>query len=275
MRNLAPDFLKASLLILALASFHARAQNAKPPASAASAPAQDPTSRPTSQPTDDAVKVLHPFEDVTVILNRDQPRESRVEIKGFTCLDSGWLEQVACGPASREHESLVVIKARPSQIHAALLTAGFESGKPGRWTYDNDKLGAIDPTGEKVDILVRYVDKTGKTVEHEIGKWIRGQVTEKDPGKPFPREPFVFGGSAIAKNTPDMAPAGAKDAGEHYVADMTGSVIGLVTFGDEMIGFSRVMADQESVQEPAWEANTETLPPVETPVTVIIRKWKD
>jgi hypothetical protein len=63
--------------------------------------------------------------------------------------------------------------------------------------------------------------------------------------------------------------------GEHYVADMTGSIIGLVTFGDETIGFSRVLSDQESVQEPVWEAATEHLPEPATPVTIIVRRWPD
>ena len=45
-------------------------------------------------------------------------------------LELGWLEQVACAPATREHESLVVVNAKPSHIHAALLMAGFEPGTP-------------------------------------------------------------------------------------------------------------------------------------------------
>jgi hypothetical protein len=174
---------------------------------------------------------------------------------------------VACAPATREHESLMVVKAKPSNVHAALLMAGFEPGKPGRWTYENNKFGAIDPTGQRIGLFVRYADKSGAVREHEVGKWMRGQSTRDRPGKPFPNEHWVFAGSAFARNTPDMGP------GEHYVADMTGSVIGLVTFGDETIGFSKVLADQEAVQEPAWEADTEAMPEVGTPVTIIIRKW--
>jgi len=56
---------------------------------------------------------------------------------------------------------------------------------------------------------------------------------------------------------------------------MTGSIIGLVTFGDEMIGFSKVRSDQDAVQEPIWEVNSENVPEMETRVTVIISKWKD
>lgn len=238
--------------------------------------AQQPSSRPaaatapaSTQPLAEGAKVVKPFEGVTVIIDKNTPAESRVEVESMTCLDAGWLEQVACGPASREHESLVVVRPKPSQIHAALLMAGFEPGKPGHWTYENQKFSAVNPTGDKVAVLVRYADKAGKTVEHDISKWIRQPGTEHTEPKPFPHEPWVFGGSILERNNPDLGP------GEHYIADLSGSIIGLVTFGDEMIGFSRVLSDQESVQEPVWEANTEALPPVGTPVALIIRKWKE
>ena len=44
--------------------------------------------------------------------------------------NSGWLEQVACMVGTREHESLVVVEAKPSEVHAALLLLGLEPGTP-------------------------------------------------------------------------------------------------------------------------------------------------
>lgn len=41
-----------------------------------------------------------------------------------------WIELIACSPGTQEHESLVVVNARPSHIHLALLTLGLEPGKP-------------------------------------------------------------------------------------------------------------------------------------------------
>jgi hypothetical protein len=55
---------------------------------------------------------------------------------------------------------------------------------------------------------------------------------------------------------------------------MSGSIIGLVTFGDEVIGFSDVRSDQESVQSLIWEVNTEAVPPPNTAVTIVISAWK-
>ncbi len=204
--------------------------------------------------------VLRPFAGIVVRLD-----EATVEVQAWTCLEAGWLEQVACSPNSREHESLVVVKAPPSEIHAALLLAGFEPGSPGTWSYVDDALQFTQPTGARLDVLVRYENAVGETIQESMSDWIQDHRGQHG----FPDEPWVFGGSAFETNLPWMGP------GEHYVADMTGSIIGLVTFGDEVIGFSRVIADQEAVQPPAWEVRTDHVPPVGTEVTLILRRAVD
>ncbi|MEE8154125.1 MAG: YdjY domain-containing protein [Phycisphaerales bacterium] len=201
--------------------------------------------------------VLNPFDDIVVF-----PNPAAVEIAAWTCLEAGWLEQIACAPNSREHESLVVVKAKPSEVHAALLLAGFEPGSPGTWSYVDDALHFTQPTGDRLDVLVRYENAAGDTIQEPMSDWIQDHLGQHE----FPDEPWVFGGSAFQKNLPWMGP------GEHYVADMTGSIIGLVTFGDEVIGFSRVIADQETVQPPVWEVRTDHVPPVGTEVTLILRR---
>lgn len=246
-----------------------RRQAAGPPQ--ASEPARSPTtSVAVSRPdpvanTQPSTRILQPFPDITVVL--DPITGSRVEIKAWTCLDEGLLEQVACSPQTREHESLVVVKAEASQVHAALLLADFEPGSPGVWTYDEGVFGTVDPTGELLDVAVRYLDASGRSVEHPVGHWIRRFGAAGPIAELFPAEPWVFGGSKLVPNPQFMGP------GEHYVADMTGSIIGLVTFGDEVVGFWRVFADQESVQAPIWEVNPETVPPPRTEVTLVLRKW--
>jgi hypothetical protein len=219
-------------------------------------------------------RMLRPFEGITVIL--DEVNRSRVEVAARVCLDEGFLEQVACAPRSREHESLLVVTpGRPNQVHAALLMAGFNAGRPGQWLYEESKIKTAPPTGDKLDVWVRYSDASGKVREHPVRQWIRGAVriigdNQPPPDYPeFPAIPWVFGGSATEANPPFMGP------GEHYVADMTGSIIGLVTFGDEIIGLSQVLSDQEDVQAPVWEVNSETIPPMGTNVTLILKKWRE
>ena len=198
--------------------------------------------------------VVTPFEGVRV-----HTAAGRVEIQAFVCLDGGWLEQIACSPGTREHEALVVIETRPSNIHAALLMAGVVPGSPGRWRYEDGIVSAVPPTGDRLDVLVRY-ERNGRLVEEPIGSWIIGATDER----PFPEVTWVFAGSAFAENPEWMEP------GEHYVADLTGSIVGLVTFGDEVIGFEQVMADQESVEAMQWQVNTDHVPPIGTPVTLVL-----
>lgn len=206
-----------------------------------------------SAPT--AARRVQPFEGIVVY-----PDRRTVEIDAWSCLDAGWLEQIACSPDTREHEALVVIEARPSEIHAALQLAGYRSGSPGAWSYEGGTVALTPPTGDAIDIDVRY-EHEGETVIEPIGAWIedgRGRAT-------FPGGPWIFGGSILAPNPEWMGP------GEHYVADLSGSIIGLVTFGDEVVGYREVIADQEAVQAPEWRVRADHVPPVGTPVTLILR----
>ena len=214
-----------------------------------------PGCRTTSLPTEPG-SVVRPFEGVAV-----HAAGGRVEIQAFVCLDGGWLEQVACSPDTREHEALVVIKTRPSNVHAALLMAGIEPGSPGRWSYEDDTVSVVPPTGDRLDVLVRY-ERNGRTVEEPIASWIIGATDDR----PFPDVSWVFAGSVFAEN-PDWM-----DSGEHYVADLSGSIVGLVTFGDEVVGFAQVMSDQETVDPMQWQVNTDHVPPIGTAVTLILRR---
>lgn len=189
-----------------------------------------------------------------------------VEVEAVRCLDEGWLEQIACSPGTREHESLVVVSAKPSHIHAALLMAGFNPGNPGAWIYhdDDQHIEVRPPSGDKLQIAMRY-STNGSATEEPVRAWIRDHLGERQ----FPDVPWIFAGSRIEPNPKFMGP------GEHYVADQTGSIIGLVTFGDELIGCSAVIADQVDVQPAEWEVNTDAVPPVDTKVTIVITPWRE
>ena len=205
-----------------------------------------------------APRVATPFPGIRVHING-----KRVELDGRTCYDVTWLEFIACSPNTKEHESLVVLPQRPSDIHASMLLAGFEPGEPGRWTYENEKFHLIPPTGSKLRIDVRYKNKAGEMVTESVCHWIRDHLSKHT----FPCEPWVFAGSVIAENPEFMG------EGEHYVADMTGSVIGLATFSDEVIGYSTVISPEAEIQPPEWEANTRAMPEGGSEVTVVVTEW--
>ena len=201
-------------------------------------------------------RVLEPFEGITV-----RPDVPVVEIEAWSCLEAGWLEQIACSPRTREHETLVVIKAKPSDVHAALLLAGIQHGTPGSWSFEDEAVSFTPPTGDRLEVLVRY-ELDGRTVEEPIRTW----MADAEGRSSFPDTAWVFAGSLFAENPDWMGP------GEHYVADQTGSIIGLVTFGDEVVGFEEVFSDQQSIQPLAWQVRIDHVPPVGTPVTVILRR---
>ena len=203
---------------------------------------------------------IQPFDHITVDL-----ASRTVMIDAIVCLDVGWLEQVLCGAGSREHESLVVTEAKPQHIHAALLMVDFTSGKPGEWHYSDDGVTVTQPSGDEIIVEVQYIKEDGSITTHSIRKWIRDHKHEKE----FPKDNWVFAGSQLRQPTERMKERGMTS--EIYVADFSGSIIGLVTFGDEVIGFPEVLPDEVAAAPPEWEVNTDTIPPLGTKVKVILR----
>ncbi len=180
--------------------------------------------------------------------------ERSVSVRGVVAIREGWLEQAVCTRGTRDHESLVVVDARPSAIHAALLLVAAVPGAPGRWSVRSDgRLDLAPPHGTVIDVRVSWRDGAGAARSAPISDWIRASSPSAAPT-------FVFAGSAPLTRGPIP-----------YAADASGSVVGLVTFGDELIANSVVVPDQAEVTEPSMQACTEAMPTEGTPVTVIFR----
>lgn len=180
-----------------------------------------------------------------------------VRVVAEVACDRGWLEQAACKAGTREHESLLVVEALPSTVHAALLLLGARPGAPGGWTQAPDgAVARTAPSGDRLEVLVR-----GSFGERPLADWI------EDPlgGRAFPADAWVFAGSRTRPNTRSMGP------GEHYVADRTGSVVGIVTFGDEVVAFREVLPDRAEIESPAWQARTGRMPAPGTRVELVLR----
>lgn len=187
-----------------------------------------------------------------------------VEVDAEVAIDVGVLEAAACLNKTREHESVVVVRTMPSVVHAALLFAGFKPGTPGAWHEVHfpsgrfDRLELTPPRGELLAIDVR--NSSGQCVP--LSRWIRGT----DGIRAFPPQPWVFSGSRFAVN-----PRSWNEPGEHYVADYTGQLIGVVTFGDEVIAFDEVLPDRVEFASPEWEVDSSVIPPPGTAVVLVMR----
>jgi len=191
-------------------------------------------------------------------VNHDQ---QQVRIRCWSCLDQGYLEQVLCMPGTREHESLLVTDVPASSIHAALLLVGIEPGSPGRWHEVDGRVELLPPVGDAVQVAVLYEHSEGCGQVHEpVSRWI----AELQTGGAFPTDTWIFGGSLLLDEE-DLVGEGSR-----YLADHSGSVIGLVTFGDEMLGLPMVIPDAASIQEPEWVVRMEHVPPPGTKVQVLL-----
>lgn len=235
------------------------AEAAPPSATAepiAAPPPETPPPPPSAPPTPTPPAIVHLPHGIDVDRSR-----GLVTIPAKVATVQGFLEQVVCGRDSREHESLLVLAVAPSEVHAALLLAGATPGHPGRWRTDGRATITEPPTGSALHVRVRYRETaaSAEPIERDITEWIRGVDGRAFPGR------WVFAGSRFAPNPPSW-----KKPGEHYVADFTGSIVGLVTFGDETVAATRVIPDQIDVEAANWEAWTSRMPAPESDAILVL-----
>lgn len=175
-----------------------------------------------------------------------------VRIPAQVALDAGWLEQAVCRAGTREHESVLVVDLSPRLVHAALLLLGLEAGAPGTWRQEGSppRVVRVPPRGDRLELFVR---RSPGSKDEPLTAWIRGS----DPAVPLPPHPWVFAGSIVEQDS--------------YAAEFTGSVVGLVTFGDETIAFEEVFADQDAVEETPFLVREPVVPAPGTPVILVVR----
>ncbi len=203
------------------------------------------------------------FEDVWI--DRDR---GIVEFAGVVPVDVHnplaphvFLEVLVCAPDTREHETLVMTRANPSQIHAAILMLGLKAGVPGRFYFDeNDELKAVPASGDGLDVFVAYEDSEGQQIQMPISQWIT-HVDREDGQGQIEDARWVFAGSRFVE----------RGGVEFYDADGAGTIVGLHTFGNEVVAFGQPMNPEASIEEPVWIANTKTVPRMGTVVRVQLR----
>jgi hypothetical protein len=231
--------------------YHAPVEHEKPAAEAASPPARK------------------PFKLPGLIIDF---RQRCVDIESTVCLDEGLLELIACTKDTKEHESIVAVKARPMHIHTALLLLGADPGNPAiRKPVDEQQKRWVDlpPRGNPVEVFLVFKDAAGRMVEHPIGDFIaRADRQDDDFGADdkvaakdaeFPNT-FLFAGSLLHEDGPGP---------RKYLADLSGNVISIVTFGDELLCLPHVYG--HSNDSLMWQVNPTKLPKVGSNVTLRLR----
>lgn len=189
--------------------------------------------------------------------------ERWIELDGFVPIDvreqdrTGYtliryLECIAVTPMSgKDHEALMVTSVRPSHVHAALLTLGLEPGAPGSIAWDGRQPVARPAKGPPVTVTYRKLDQPPP------GEPITAFIVDADSGEHFDaRAQWVFAGSLLEN--------------DRYIADAEGLVVGLHTFGTELVALREAMSPDSFIEEPRWIAHPQRTPDFGTSVTVRI-----
>jgi len=199
-----------------------------------------------------------------------------VDVEAEICIERGALELIACTPGTKEHESIVTVAARPMHIHTALLLLGLKNGHPAtrrpineektRWVF-------LPPRGQLVEVSLVIQDNRGDGLEFPISDFVT-QTDGADAFAPEPVEPveegpefpdaFIFAGSVLHKT---------EEGEQVYIADRSGHVISVSTFGDELLCLPEVVSQDN--QALLWKVDTTALPEVGTKVTLRLRPHQE
>lgn len=192
-----------------------------------------------------------------------------VDVNATVCLHEGLLELVVCTKDSKEHESILVMNARPMQVHTALLLLGARPGTPAMHeALDGERTQwiPVPPAGDPIEVSLVFTDSKGKLGEHLINKFISPAqmngfdefAIEKKP-KAFPSR-FLFAGSHLLES---------KEGPKKYACEYSGNVISVSTFGDELLCLPGIYGHQNGGL--AWQVNPEGLPEIGTNVILRLR----
>ena len=204
-------------------------------------------------------------------------KKGYIDVDARVCLTEGLLELIACTKDSKEHEALIAIDAKAAHVHAALLLIGAQPGNPAMRkqveTENGPRWVDIPPRGQDIDVYLVFDDEEGNPEEHPIRKFLIKQMEDDLDGVPvhrrndkeraFPTDTFLFVGSHIWKD-------GKSDP--VYLADESGNVISLSTFGDELLALPGV--HEHANDALSWAVDSTFLPELNSKVTLRLKPKK-
>ena len=232
------------------------------------APAKDPAARPVRQISPELRAALEKLKLPGVKINLE---EWCVDVDSRVCLKEGLLELIACTKDTKEHESIIVVDAKPSHVHTALLLIGAKPGSPAQQQAIDPEMTryrSIPPSGSPVDVFLVFKNPEGKQVEKPISDFIKRSDEQEQPTEPdaeddngkFPTHTFLFAGSILV---------GEGDGPRRYLCDSEGNVISISTFGDELLclpGFH-----EQANGALMWQVNGEKLPELDSKIILRLR----
>lgn len=174
----------------------------------------------------------------------------RVVVNAYVCLRQGMLEQLLTRKRTKEHEAILAADVDARHIHFALQAAGAEPGKPVQYRPEFKP-----PSGTPIKITLEYENRKGETVRVPAQQWIQHIKTKKDLA-----HDWVFTGSGLFQDPMDKKKT-------YYLAN-DGDVICLANFDTAMLDLP--VDSSKDNDALLFNAHTERIPPLETPVRVIL-----
>jgi len=175
-------------------------------------------------------------------------KNRRVYVDGYVSLREGFLEMLSCLVGTKEHESIIGARTKAQTVHAALLAVGAETGHPVQF-----RPKFAPPTGTEIEIELQWLDDKGKWQKARAQDWIRDSKTKKPM-----TQPFVFAGSGFWKD----------EQGKDFYMAESGDFICVSNFTTAMLDIP--IESSQSNEGLLFEANSEKVPPLGTPVRMLL-----
>jgi hypothetical protein len=181
-----------------------------------------------------------------VWIDRDK---QRVYLDGYVAMVDGPLEMFACPVGTKEHESIVGSLARSSEVHAALLAIGAQSGTPVEYLPR-----FVPATGQRDRVWVTYRVDKGQYQDTDARRCVRKTGTKEQM-----ESDWVFAGSGFWKD-----PSNGR---EYYRAD-GGDMICVSNFNTAMMDVTiNSSAEADDLQ---FSPYSERIPQRGTPVRLVL-----
>ena len=193
----------------------------------------------------DELQLLHPRYPVWV--TRDC---KSVVLLAIVCQRQAPLETFACLRGTKEHESVVVVNTAAYVVHAGLEATGARAGSPVRFVPEY-----APARGPEIEITMIFQDAEGQIQRARGQDWVRDARTRQPM-----QHPWVFAGSHFIQD---------EETGEsYYQADGQGALVCVSNFSSAVLDVP--VASSDSAASLLFEAFTERIPPLGTPVTMVL-----
>jgi len=177
-------------------------------------------------------------------------KEKAVIADGQVCLQKGMLEMFACLRNTKEHEAIVAADTKAYLVHTGLLAIGAQAGSPAKFQPEYKP-----PSGTEIDITIHWKDDKGRQQIARAQDWVKDLKTKKAM-----EYPFVFGGSTFWTDP---------ESGKKFYQAEGGDFVCVSNFGTAMLDIP--VKSSQSNEELEFEAFTERIPPVGTPVRLVFK----